>query len=237
MKNKMADSRVMLITGTRKGIGEKLVKHYAEQGFKVIGCSRKNIDYKLANYQHFCLDVSHEEKVAALFFEIKKSYGRLDYLINNAGIGLANHSLLTPIKTVDSIMRTNFTGTFLFCREGARIMKKNGFGRIINLTTIATPLKLEGESAYASSKAAIVTLTQILGKELAEFGITVNAIGPSPIKTDLIRTIPKNKIEQLINSLSIKRYGEIRDVINVIDFFIKAESDYVTGQVIYLGGA
>ena len=213
MKNKMADSRVMLITGTRKGIGEKLVKHYAEQGFKVIGCSRKNIDYKLANYQHFCLDVSH------------------------AGIGLANHSLLTPIKTVDSIMRTNFTGTFLFCREGARIMKKNGFGRIINLTTIATPLKLEGESAYASSKAAIVTLTQILGKELAEFGITVNAIGPSPIKTDLIRTIPKNKIEQLINSLSIKRYGEIRDVINVIDFFIKAESDYVTGQVIYLGGA
>jgi 3-oxoacyl-[acyl-carrier protein] reductase len=115
-------------------------------------------------------------------------------------------------------------------------MKKNGFGRIINLTTIATPLKLEGESAYASSKAAIVTLTQILGKELAEFGITVNAIGPSPIKTDLIRTISKNKIEQLINSLSVKRYGEIRDVINVIDFFIKAESDYVTGQVIYLGG-
>ena len=133
-------------------------------------------------------------------------------------------------------MRTNFTGTFLFCREGARIMKKNGFGRIINLTTIATPLKLEGESVYASSKAAIVTLTQILGKELAEFGITVNAIGPSPIKTDLIRTIPKNKIEQLISSLSVKRYGEIRDVINVIDFFIKAESDYVTGQVIYLGG-
>ena len=133
-------------------------------------------------------------------------------------------------------MRTNFTGTFLFCREGARIMKKNGFGRIINLTTIATPLKIEGEAAYASSKAAIVTLTQILGKELAEFGITVNAIGPSPIKTDLIRTIPKNKIEQLINSLSVKRYGEIRDVINVIDFFIKAESDYVTGQVIYLGG-
>ena len=163
----MADSRVILITGTRKGIGKKLVKYYAEQGFKVIGCSRKNIDYKLANYQHFCLDVSHEEKVAALFFEIKKSYGRLDYLINNAGIGLANHSLLTPIKTVDSIMRTNFTGTFLFCREGARIMKKNGFGRIINLTTIATPLKLEGESAYASSKAAVVTLTQILGKRIS----------------------------------------------------------------------
>jgi 3-oxoacyl-[acyl-carrier protein] reductase len=134
-------------------------------------------------------------------------------------------------------MGTNFTGTFLFCREGARLMKKNSFGRIVNLTTVAVPLKLEGEAVYAASKAAINSLTQILGKELAEFGITVNAIGPTPIKTDLIRSIPKEKIESLINSLAIKRYGEIRDVINVIDFFIKPESDYLTGQIIYLGGA
>ena len=115
-------------------------------------------------------------------------------------------------------------------------MKKKHFGRIVNLTTVATPLKLVGEAVYASSKAAIVSLTQILGKELAEFGITVNAIGPTPIKTDLIRAIPKDKIEDLIDSLAIKRYGEVRDVINVIDFFIKPESDYITGQVIYLGG-
>ena len=116
-------------------------------------------------------------------------------------------------------------------------MKKNSFGRIVNLTTVAVPLKLEGEAVYSASKAAINSLTQILGKELAEFGITVNAIGPTPIKTDLIRSIPKEKIESLINSLAIKRYGEIRDVINVIDFFIKPESDYLTGQIIYLGGA
>ncbi len=133
-------------------------------------------------------------------------------------------------------MNTNFTGTFLFCREGARLMKKNNFGRIINLTTVAVPLKLEGEAVYSASKAAINSLTQILGKELAEFGITVNAIGPTPIKTDLIRNIPKKKIESLIGSLAIKRYGEIRDVINVIDFFIKPESDYLTSQIIYLGG-
>ena len=115
-------------------------------------------------------------------------------------------------------------------------MKQNGFGRIVNLTTVATPLKLEGEAAYASSKAAVITLTQILGKELAEFGITVNAIGPTPIKTDLIRSIPKDKIRRLIDSLAVKRYGKVLDVINVIDFFIKPESDYITGQTIYLGG-
>jgi|TARA_Y100000310_G_C20639336_1_gene792991 3-oxoacyl-[acyl-carrier protein] reductase len=226
----------MLITGTRKGIGEQLVKHYVTQGFKVVGCSRKDVDYTFDNYQHFCLDVSHETEVKKLFFGIKKSYGRLDCLINNAGIGLANHILLTPCKTVQDIMNTNFTGTFLFCREGARLMKQNGFGRIVNLTTVATPLKLEGEAAYASSKAAVITLTQILGKELAEFGITVNAIGPTPIKTDLIRSIPKDKIRRLIDSLAVKRYGKVLDVINVIDFFIKPESDYITGQTIYLGG-
>jgi len=229
-------SKVMLITGTRKGIGEQLVKHYVTQGFKVVGCSRKDVDYTFDNYQHFCLDVSHETEVKKLFFGIKKSYGRLDCLINNAGIGLANHILLTPCKTVQDIMNTNFTGTFLFCREGARLMKQNGFGRIVNLTTVATPLKLEGEAAYASSKAAVITLTQILGKELAEFGITVNAIGPTPIKTDLIRSIPKDKIRRLIDSLAVKRYGKVLDVINVIDFFIKPESDYITGQTIYLGG-
>jgi 3-oxoacyl-[acyl-carrier protein] reductase len=232
----MDDPQVMLITGTRKGIGEQLVKHYVTKGFSVVGCSRKDVGYKFDNYQHFRLDVSDESAVKALFFNIKKSYGRLDYLINNAGIGLANHSLLTPSKSIHNIMNTNFTGTFLFCREGARLMKKNNFGRIINLTTVAVPLKLEGEAVYSASKAAINSLTQILGKELAEFGITVNAIGPTPIKTDLIRNIPKKKIESLIGSLAIKRYGEIRDVINVIDFFIKPESDYLTSQIIYLGG-
>ena len=232
----MANSRVMLITGTRKGIGAQLAKHYVNEGFSVIGCSRKKIDFELDNYQHFYLDVADETKVKKAFLEIKKEYGRIDVLVNNAGIASANHILLTPVNTVQNIMNTNFLGTFLFCREGARLMKKNGFGRIVNLASVASPLKLEGEAIYASSKAAINNFSQILARELAEFGITVNVIGPTPIKTDLINSLPKNKIDHLINALPIKRYGEVKDVINVIDFFIRPESDYITGQVIYLGG-
>ena len=232
----MADSRVMLITGTRKGIGAELAKNYAKEGYKVIGCSRKKIDFVLDNYQHYYLDVANEKEVKKAFLKIKKIYGRLDILINNAGIASANHTLLTPVRTVQNILDTNFLGTFLFCREGARMMKKNGFGRIINLVTVATPMNLEGEAIYASSKAAINNFSKIIAKELAEFGITVNTIGPTPIKTDLIRSLPKEKIDSLINSLPIKRYGEIADVKNVLDFFIRPESNYITGQVIYLGG-
>lgn len=229
-------NRVILITGTRKGIGRYLAEYYIQKGFQVIGCSRGEFDVELENYQHFCLDVADEPKVKQMFVEIRKTYNRLDVLINNAGVASMNHILLTPLKTVQNIFNTNIIGTFLFCREAARLMQKNLYGRIVNFTTIAAPLKLEGEAIYASSKAAIVSLTEILARELSEFGITVNAIGPTPIKTDLISSIPPEKIEILINRQAVHRFGEFRDISNVIDFFIQPESDFVTGQVLYLGG-
>jgi len=147
-----------------------------------------------------------------------------------------NHALLTPLETVQRIMNTNVSGTFLFCREAAKLMKKNFFGRIVNFTSIATPLKLEGEAIYAASKAAVITLTQILARELAEFNITVNALGPTPIQTDLIRAVPPEKIAALISKQAIRRFGEFRDISHLIDFFIHPESDFVTGQVIFMGG-
>lgn len=133
-------------------------------------------------------------------------------------------------------METNFIGTFLMCREAARLMKRNQFGRIVNMASIATPLKLEGEAVYAASKAAVISFTQVVAKELASFGITVNAIGPTPIDTDLIKSVPEEKLDQLINLQAIKRRGTFNDVTNLIDFLIRPESDFITGQVIFLGG-
>jgi len=232
----MAENKIVLITGTRKGIGRALVEHYAGRGCHVVGCSRSQFEGELPNYRHYCLDVGDEPAVKRMFSEIRKQEGQLDVLINNAGVASMNHSLLTPIAAVNKIMETNFTGTFLFCREAARLMQLHRYGRIVNFATVAVPLKLEGEAVYAASKAAVISLTQILAREFAEFGITVNAIGPAPIRTDLIRGVSPEKLDALIERQAIKRYGEPRDVIQVIDFFVHPASDFVTGQVIFLGG-
>lgn len=232
----MKNSKITFITGTRKGIGKYLAHYYVQKGHLVIGCSRSEIEWSLNGYQHFIGDVSDEKAVKKMFSTIKKQYGKLDHVINNAGIASMNHSLLTPVTTVHHILNTNLVGTFLISREAAKLMKKNNFGRIVNFSTVAVPLKLEGEAIYASSKAAIISLTQILAREFGEFGITVNSIGPTPVKTDLIRSVPEHKIEELLDRQSIKRFGTFEDVANVIDFYLDRKSSFITGQNIYLGG-
>jgi 3-oxoacyl-[acyl-carrier protein] reductase len=231
----VANQEVMVVTGARKGIGRYLVEYYCDHGFQVMGCSRESSDFAHGNYTHFCVDVADEVGVKKMFHEISKTVGRVDVLINNAGIASMNHILLTPMATISKIMDTNVIGTFLFCREAAKLMQKSG-GRIVNFATVATPLNLEGESIYAASKAAVESLTRILARELAPFRITVNAVGPTPVKTDLIRSVPKSKMDALLSRQAIRRFGEFRDISNVIDFMIKPESDFVTGQILFLGG-
>jgi 3-oxoacyl-[acyl-carrier protein] reductase len=234
----MADElRRMVITGTRKGLGRHLVEYYCQAGWEVIGCSRQAAVYANPSYRHYALDVADETAVGGMFAEIGRDGGHLDVLINNAGIASMNHVLLTPLSSVSDIFKTNVFGTFLFSRQAARLMSKRRFGRIVNMVTVATPLKLEGEAAYAASKAAVVSLTQIMAREFSELGITVNAVGPGPLDTELTRTVGKEKIDKLLAQLAIPHVGEMSDVTNVIDFLIAPQSGAVTGQTIYLGGA
>ena len=226
----------ILITGTRKGIGNQLANYYLKKNYNVIGCSRGDIDFIHDNYFHFNIDISNEQSVKDMFLRIRKKFKRLDILINNAGVASMNHILLTPINKAQKIISTNFLGTFIMSRESAKIMKKNSFGRIINITSVGTQMKLEGEAIYTASKSAVENFTVVLSRELADFGITVNGIGPTPIITDLIKSVPKEKIKNILSQLAFNRFTEITDITNVIDFFISEQSSYITGQVIYLGG-
>ena len=227
---------VVLVTGARKGIGRYLAEHFLRKGAAVEGCSREPSDLVHEHYTHHHADVTNETQVRTMMSAINKRHRRLDIVINNAGIASMNHVLLTPLSSAERVMATNFLGTFLVCRESAKLMRRHRRGRIINLGSIATPMRLEGEAVYAASKSAVVTFTQVLAREVAEWGITCNVVGPAPIDTDLIRGVPPEKIQRLIDRLPVRRAGRYEDVAHVVDFFAHAASEYVTGQVIYLGG-
>ena len=159
-----------------------------------------------------------------------------DALINNAGVASMNHFMLTPLETAKRLMNTNFFGPFAAIRAFIALLKKSEHPRIVNFSTVAVPFNLDGELAYVSSKAAVEELTKILAKELSGFKITVNAVGPTPVKTALTAKVPENKIQALLDRQAIKRFGEFEDIRNVINFYLQPESDFITGQIVYLGG-
>ena len=228
--------KVFVITGTSRGIGRELAQNYLDAGHIVAGCSRGEPAIEHENYRHFALAVNDEKAAVKMIRAVKKEFGRIDILLNNAGIASMNHVLTTSVASVEKIFATNFLGTFIFTREAAKIMMRQKQGRIVNYSTIASALRLEGEAIYAASKAAIENFTQTAAKELADFNITVNAVGPTPVKTDLIKTVPKQKMDELLKKQAIKRFGTFNDVKNTVDFFIDDKSDFITGQIIYLGG-
>jgi 3-oxoacyl-[acyl-carrier protein] reductase len=229
--------KVVIITGTSKGIGKYLANEYLQlDEYFVIGCSRSASELIHDRYSHFQLDVSDEKAVMKMCREVYKKFKQIDVLINNAGIASMNHSLMTPGNTVKRLIETNYMGTFLFCREVAKLMTNKKSGKIVNFSTVAVPLNLEGELAYASSKAAVESLTRIFAKELANYGITCNCVGPTPIDTDLIKNVGADKIDKLIQLQAIKKKANFEDIKNVIDFFISEKSEMITGQVVYLGG-
>lgn len=227
---------VIVITGTHKGIGLKLAQYYLDMGHTVIGCSRHENELCHKNYKHYQVDVSSSDDIDNFAKSVRKEFKIVDVLVNNAGVASMNHFLMTPEDTAKRLMNINYFGSLNCSKAFAPLIRKSSHGRIINFTTVAAPLNLEGEMAYVASKSAIESMTKIMAKELSSFNITVNAIGPTPVKTDLTSKVPEEKLGKLLDSQAIHRFGEFEDIANVIDFYIRPESDFITGQIIYLGG-
>lgn len=190
-----------------------------------------------ARHRHHVADLSDPAAIDRLMTKVREEPGYLDALINNAGVASMNALALTPVETVQRIFRTNTEGTILLSRAAVRLLRRSAAGRIVNLSTVAVPLRLPGESVYAASKAAVEVFTRVVAREFGEFGVTVNAVGPSPVATDLTAGVPAEKLNRLIEQQAIRRWATAEDVINVIEFFLSPSSQMVTGQIVYLGGA
>ncbi len=232
----MSEHKTILVTGAGKGIGRGLAEAMLKRGWQVCGCSRAESTLKHDRYRHYQTNVDDEDSVVSMFRRMAREGGELSALINCAGIARMNPALLTPASSATTIMNTNFNGTFVCCREAAKLMMRRKFGRIVNFGSIAVPLALAGEAVYGASKAAVEHLTRVLARELGGYGITVNCVSPNPIKTGLIDGVPEDMLERLVARQAIPRFGEIDDVINAVDFFLRPESSLVTGQTVYLGG-
>jgi 3-oxoacyl-[acyl-carrier protein] reductase len=235
--NAAEDQRpVALVTGARKGIGRYLAEQLLVAGYRVIGCGRGVEGWTADGFEYHVVDVAEEAQVLPLMRHVSKAYRRLDAVINCAALASMNHTLLTPVSSVEKMLRANVTGTFLVSREAAKVMRKRKFGRIVNVSSAVVPLRLSGEAGYLASKGAVQVMSQVMARELAEFGITVNVVAPGPTDTDMIRGVPKSKIDELTQQFFNKRLTTREDIANVVLFFLRTESGGVNGQVIYLNG-
>ncbi len=228
--------QVVVVTGASRGLGRLLTEHFLRNGAYVVGVSRGQSDLAHARYAHRPCDITDERAVRDLFIGIARAHGRVDVVINNAAVLTSIHAMLMPAARADEMLRTNVLGTLLVAREAAKLMRKRSFGRIIAIGSMASTLEPVGDSMYAASKAASMTLSGVLAKEFGSYGITVNTVAVSALETDMLRQLPRAKVDAVVAGLPLPRLATPDDVFNVIDFFASPRSSYVTAQTVFLGG-
>ncbi|QYZ79895.1 3-oxoacyl-ACP reductase FabG [Methanofollis formosanus] len=243
----MLQGKVMLITGAGRGIGRATALLAAENHAQVIvnyNNSEDAADELLALIAEkgynaavkIRADVSKEDEVKRMFKEIKSQFGRLDILVNNAGIMRNNLLMMTRVDELNSMYDINCKGTFLCSQSAAKMMMKQNSGKIVNVSSIVGTHGNNGQSAYSASKSFIVGFTTSTAKELGRYNITVNAIAPGLIATDMTKDLKEEVRAELIDNVALARIGTPEDVAKVVLFLASPLADYVSGQVIGVDG-
>jgi 3-oxoacyl-[acyl-carrier protein] reductase len=220
-----------LIAGTSAGLGRALAERLLSDGWTVHGFARGPQELTHAHFAAHVVDVTDEAAVRSAVAAIAEG-GRIDLLVNNAGAASMNALLLTPGSVAEQLMRVNYLGTFHCLQAVGKVMVRQRAGRIINLTTVAVPLSLEGEAAYVASKAAVEALTKVAAKELAHSGVVVSAVGFGPIDTALTRAVPKAALAKINNAIG---RPEGTTMAQAVDFILAHMHTAEGGQVAYLG--
>ncbi len=223
--------KIAVVTGASRGIGHFLSEKLSKENYKVVNISRKSsnafIDYSF--------DLTNTQDTGKLVKQIIKEVGVPDLLINNAGVASMNHTFLMKDSDVEKIVDVNLISPILLSKEFGKFMIKKG-GKILNISTVAVPLLLDGEAVYAATKSGIEVFTKILAKELSRSKVDVSCIGLTPIDTDLIKNVPKEKIEKIIESQPTPKKYELEDVWELTYKFLYSKDKKMNGKVFYLGG-
>lgn len=228
--------KLALITGSRRGVGRLIAEHILRNGGRVAGFSRGASSIDHTNYEHIQVDIGDTESVLQGFAVLRKISDTLHILINNAAVLTAQYAMIMPQTQAQAMIDINLMGAFTISREASKMMRKEKWGRIINISSMAASLEPIGDSVYAATKAGLTTLGNVMAKELAPLNITCNTLSITAIKTDMMAQLPKSKIDAVIDNLPIPRYAEPDDIFNIIDFLASERSSYITAQTIGMGG-
>ncbi len=239
-------SKVAIVTGASRGIGKACALRLAKDGIDVVVNYNSNEEEAAkvvnaikdmgCNAMAIKADVSNQKDVAAMFREAYKHFGHIDILVNNAGVVDDAYLLMLNADSLDKSININLKGYFYCCQQAALKMFKQKSGRIVNVSSVSSKLALAGQSVYGATKGAINSMTATLAKELAPYGIQVNAVAPGFISTEMIEAIPQEKKDEYLRNIPMGRLGKAEEVAEVVNMLCSDVSSYITGQVIVIDG-
>ena len=231
--------KTALVTGASRGIGKAIALELKNQGFSVIGTARSDTGAKLLTEQGIeghVLDLNSLESINNFWETLETNNKIISVLINNAGITRDNIVLRMSDEEWSDIMNVHLYGTFQLCKRSLKMMLKNKWGRIINISSASASIGNRGQSNYAAAKAGVEAFTKSLAKEVGKRDITINSVAPGFISTDMTAQNDGVNTEYLVKEIPLGRFGEPEEVAELVNFLCSESASYITGQTIHING-